>query len=154
MRSALFVIVVFGSVLLCARETRGQCTCAPQYVNITARAEFNLAYAVFVGKVVTIKNSPRDQNDHYVETVTFEVTRAWKHDLNSNLTLTNTIGGCLNGYKENEEWLVYVYKHRDGTLGSACCCTRTTLLTRASDDLKTFAADPAAKILRPQTSEP
>ena len=154
MRSALIVIAVFGSILLSAGETRGQCACAPQYVNITARGEFNLAYAVFAGKVVAIKNGPHDQNDNYVETVTFQVTRAWKKDLPANLTLTNTIDGCLNGFKENEEWLVYAYKQRDGTLGSSCCCTRTTLLARAEDDVKTFAADPPAKILRPQTSKP
>jgi|SRR5215213_795767 len=154
MRNALFIIAVFGSVLFGGGETRAQCTCAPQYVNITAQDEFKLAYAVFVGKVVAIKNTPHDKNDNYVETVTFQVTKAWKHDLPSNLTLTNTIGGCLNGYKENEEWLVYAYKHRDGTLGSSCCCTRTTLLARAEDDVKTFAGDSPAKILRPQTSKP
>jgi hypothetical protein len=154
MRNALLVIAILGSILLTASETRAQCTCSERYVNITARDEFNLAYAVFVGKVVAIENTPRDRNDHYVETVTFQVTKAWKHDVNSNLTITNTIQGCVNGFKENGEWLVYAYKSQDGKLGSYCCCSRTRLLAKADDDVKTFADDPPARILRPQNSEP
>ena len=154
MRNVLLVIAVFGLVLLAAGETRAQCACAPEYVNITARAEFNLAYVVFVGKVVALKKTSPDKNGQYVETVTFQVTRAWKRDVNSNLTITNTIQGCLNGFQENEEWLVYAYKHKDGTLGTHCCCTRTTLLTKAGDDVKTFAGDPPAKILQPPISTP
>jgi hypothetical protein len=155
MRNTLFIIAIFSLVLVSAGDARGQCTCAPEYENITAREEFKLADAVFVGKVLAIKNSPRDKDDNYVETVTFQVSEAWKQDLNSTLTITNTIDFCLNGFKENEEWLVYAYKHQDGvTLGSACCCSRTKSLTRAKDDLKTFADDPPAKILRPQNSRP
>ena len=154
MRNALLVIAVFGSVLLTAVEARSQCACAPQYQNITARDEFDLAYSVFVGRVVAIKEGSRDKNNRYVETVTFQVTKVWKHDVNSNLTLSNTMTGCTNGFKENEEWLVYAYKNRDGSLGAYCCCTRTRLLTKAGDDVKTFADDPPAKILPPQTSKP
>ena len=142
------MIAVFGSVLIAAGETRGQCACAPQFINITARAEFNLAYAVFVGKVVAVKKTSRNNNDQYVESVTFEVTRAWKHDLNSNLTITDTPHSCVSGFEENEEYIVYLYKHEDGTLSNQCCCTRTSLLKNASDDVKTFADDPPAKILR------
>jgi len=154
MRNALLIIAIFGSILLTASETRAQCTCAETHVNITARDEFNLAYTVFVGKVVAVENTPRDRNDRYVETVTFQVTKAWKHDVNSNLTITNTIQGCVNGFKENGEWLVYAYKSQDGKLGTYCCCSRTRLLAKADDDVKTFADDPPARILRPQNSEP
>lgn len=85
MRNAFLVIAILGSILVTASETRAQCACAAMYVNITPRDEFNLAYAVFVGNLVSIKNTPRDKNDRYVETVTFQVTKAWKHDVNSNL---------------------------------------------------------------------
>ena len=100
MRNTLLFITIFCSTLLAANETRAQCSCIPTYVNISARGEFNLAYAVFVGKVVAIENTPPDNNDHYVQTVTFQVTRAWKHDVDSNLTITNRIDGCLTVFKK------------------------------------------------------
>ena len=153
-RNTLLFIAIFGSILLTGSETCVQCACVPTYVNITARDEFNLADRVFVGKVVAIENTPPDKNYHYVETVTFLVTRAWKHDVNSNLTITNRIAGCINGFKKDEEWLVYAYKNKDGALGTYCCCSRTTLLTKANDDMKTFADDPPARILQPQNSKP
>src|ERR1044072_1735541 len=154
MRHTLLFIAIFGPILLSANETSAQCTCAPAYVNITARDEFNLAHTVFAGKVVAIKNTPPDKNDHYFQTVTFLVSRAWKHDVNSNLIITNEIVGCLNGFKQNEEWLVYAYKNKDGTLQAYCCCTRTTLLTKADADMKTFVDDPPARILQSQNSKP
>jgi hypothetical protein len=154
MRKALLFTAIVASVLLATSETQAQCTCAPDRVNITAEKEFTLAYAVFIGKVVDIKKSPRDENDDYVETVTFHVTKAWKHDLNANLTITNKIQFCLNGFDQGEEWLVYVYRHQDGKLGSFCCCTRTTLLERAATDLKTFREYRPAKVLRPTDAKP
>lgn len=150
MRSTLLFIAIFCSTLLAANETRAQCTCAPTYVNISAREEFNLAYAVFVAKVVAIEKTPPDKNSHYVQTVTFQVTRAWKHDLNSNFTITDRVDGCLNSFQKNEEWLIYAYKKEDGTFETYCCCTRTRVLAQADDDLKTFVDDPPAKILQPK----
>lgn len=154
MRNALLLIAIFGSILLTANETPAQCTCIPTYVNITPRDEFNLAYAVFVGKVVDIKKTQPDKKNNYVETVTFEVTKAWKQDVSSTLTIINKIDGCLNGFENNEEWLVYAYKNQDGTLRTYCCCSRTRRLATAKDDLKTFANDPPTKILQPQDSKP
>ena len=150
MTKALLFAAFLVSLLLATGEARAQCTCAPQYVDITARDEFNLAYAVFVGKVVAIKNAARDRNNRYVETVTFEVIKAWKRDLDAHLTITNEIEGCVNGFEENEEWLVYVYRHQDGTIGTHCCCSRTKSLAKATEDLKTFADDRPVKILPPQ----
>jgi len=154
MRKTLLFIAMFGSTLLTANETQAQCTCIPTYVDITPRNEFNLAYAVFVGKVVAIKKSQRDKNDNYVETTTFEVTKAWKQDVNSTVTIVNEIHGCFNGFEKNEEWLIYAYKNQDGTLGTYCCCSRTRKLANADDDLKTFADDPPTKVLRPQDAKP
>lgn len=153
MRKRLLFIAAVASLLLVTVETRAQCTCAPEYVNITARHEFNLAYAVFVGKVLKVENSARSEDGSYLETVHFNVTKAWKRDLDANLTITNKIQGCLNGFAENEEWLVYLHSYRDGTLGTYCCCSRTKLLSKATEDLNTLAADPAAKILQPELPE-
>ena len=150
MRNTLLFIALFGPILLTANESYAQCSCGVEYLNMTARDEFNRADAVFVGKIVTIKNTPPDKNNRYVQTINFQVTRAWKQDVNFNLTLTNKIDGCKNGFEENEEWLVYAYKNQDGTLGAYCCCTRTKPLANADDDVKTFVDDPPAKILRPK----
>ena len=150
MRNTLLVITVFGSILFSVGETRAQCSCATEYVNITAPAEFKLAHAVFVGKVIAVEKTPTEKNGEYTETVTFQVSKAWKQDLNSTLILKNRIQGCLNGFKENDEWLVYVYKSRNGTLGNYCCCSRTNLLARAGEDIKAFAGYPPAKVLPPE----
>ena len=150
MRTAFLLIGILASMLLACSETRAQCSCIPEYVDITAGKEFNLAYAVFVGKVVAVNNGARDENGHYIETVSFQVTKAWKHDLVSNLTITNRIQGCLNGFEPNVEWLVYAYRHDDGTLGTYCCCSRTKSLAKGAEDLKSFPNEQRAKILAPQ----
>jgi len=102
--------------------------------------------------VLKVENSPRNEDGSYLETVHFKVTKAWKRDLEANLTITNKIQSCFNGFAENEEWLVYLHTYQDGRVGTRCCCTRTTLLSKAIEDLKTFADDPPAKILRPRVS--
>ena len=91
MRKALLLTAIIASAFVLPGEARAQCTCAPDYVNITPQKEFDLAYAVFVGKVLSVTNGPHDSNDHYVQTVTFNVTKAWKRDLNSTVTITNSI---------------------------------------------------------------
>ena len=151
MKTAVLIMVAFGSVLLAAGKARAQCSCTAEYVNITPRAEFKLAQAVFVGKVISVKKGPPDKDDHYIETVTFEVTKAWKQDLPASLTISNLIYGCINGWEENEEWLVYLYKPKDGKLTIYCCCTRTRPFDKAEEDVKAFAGEPSAKIL---TSNP
>ena len=149
MKKSILFAAILVLLLLVNRQTSAQCTCKAEYKNITARNEFNLAYAVFVGKVLRINRSPEDKDGRYTETVHFTVTKTWKRDLEAKLTITNRIQGCVNGFKENEEWFVYLYRHQDGTLGTYCCCSRTTPLSKASEDLKTFADDPPAKVLRP-----
>jgi hypothetical protein len=152
--------IVFGFLLIAffcfaADEILAQCACSATYRDITAHNEFKLADAVFVGKVIEIKKTPRDK-DSYIEVVKFEVTRAWKHDLETNLTITNTVQGCLNGFEEKEEWLVYAYRHLDGTLGTYCCCTRTKPLSRALGDLKEFEdkGEKPMRILNRQDRKP
>jgi hypothetical protein len=154
MKNAFLLLAIFAALSLATVETKAQCSCVPEYRDITAQKEFTFAYAVFVGKIIAMKTTPRDTNGHYSETVTFQVTKAWKNDLDSKLTITNKIQGCANGFAENEEWLVYGYKRQDGTLGTYCCCTRSTRLAKAQEDLKTFANYRPAKILTPEGRKP
>ena len=150
MRIAFLTIIVFGTVLVPGTETRPQCTCVANRVNISAQGEFELADAVFVGKIVAVNKTPPDIHYHYVESVTFKVETAWKQDLESSVTIVNKILGCANGFAKDEKWLVYVYKRPDGTLGSLCCCTRTTNLAKAQDDLEFLAKAKKAKVSPPK----
>lgn len=154
MKNVLLIMVLFGSVLLSASQAQAQCACMADRINMTPQKEFELAQAVFVGKVIGIKESPRDKDNRSTASVTFQVSKAWKRDLDLNLTLTNTTEGCVNGFKEDEEWLIYAYRNEDGTLYNLCCCTRSTLLERAGEDMKAFADYPRAKILRPKDAQP
>jgi hypothetical protein len=120
-----------GSMLMCSRAQR---------YNPSQRIK--LADAVFIGKVIEIKNTPRDKDTgSYVETVKFEIKKAWKQDLDSFVVIQNKIQGCINGFEVNEEWLVYVYEMEDSTLGTYCCCSRTKVLSKAAEDLKEFESN-------------
>ena len=65
------------------------------------------------------------------EFLKLEVKQAWKMDMKSTITLRNTIIGCVNGFKVKESWLLYLYKNKDGSLATYCCCTRTRRLSDA-----------------------
>lgn len=113
-----------------------QCACSRP--NITASEEFKAADIVFVGEVVEIKRTAPDKQNRYTETVIFKVKNAWKQDSEEFVTITNEIYGCINGFVEKKDWLVYAYKRKNGTLGTGCCCSRTKSLLKATEDLKEF----------------
>jgi hypothetical protein len=153
MRKSVLLLSVLGLLFTGAGETFAQCACAPEYIDIAPHKELKLADAVFTGKVVEVRKSARDEGTgSYVETVKFEVRRAWKRDLEAFVTITNEIQGCANGFGENEEWLVYAYEQEDGILSTGCCCSRTRLLSEAAEDLKEFEAKGVqpTKVRRPQ----
>ena len=141
MRKTFLPLLLLGLLCAGAGDSFAQCTCAAEYRDITPLKEFKLADVVFVGKVIEIKESPRDKDNRYVETVKFEVGKAWKQDLERIVTITNTIRGCVKGFEEGEEWLVYAHQRRDGTLGTGCCCSRTGRLAKAAEDLREFEAE-------------
>lgn len=153
MRQLIPHLLFIGLFYFGASETFAQCACAPQYVDITPNKEFKLADAVFIGKVIEIKKTARDKDTgNYVEAVKFEVKKAWKQDLDPFVIIRNKIQGCINGFDENEEWLVYAYKKQGGTLATHCCCSRTRLLSKATEDLKEFEAkaEQQTKIRQPR----
>lgn len=153
MRRMFLATLFLGLSFLVAGETSAQCTCSPTYLNITPHKEFELADVVFTGKVVELTKTDHDEGSNtYVETVKFEVTRVWKQDVEATVFIRNKIQGCLNGFVKDEEWLVYAYKQKDGTLGTACCCSRTKILLKAAKDLKEFEeqGERPARIKRPE----
>ena len=116
-----------------------QCACAQQYIDITPHNEFKLADAVIIGEVLEITKTDEDKKtSRYTELLKVEVKQAWKMDMKSTITLRNTIIGCVNGFKVKESWLLYLYKNKDGSLATYCCCTRTRRLSDADEDLKEF----------------
>ena len=139
MRRTILTISFVGLSYFGRSEAIAQCTCAPAYRDITPHNEFKLANVVFIGEVIDIKKAAPDKNTgHYIETVRFKVSKAWKRDLEPSVFITNKIAGCINGFDEREEWLVYAYQNQDGTLGTYCCCSRTKPLSKATEDLKEF----------------
>ena len=116
-----------------------QCACAKYPHEIKPIEEFNSADAVFIGKVIKLEKSERDEKTgSYIETVVFEVQKVWKTDLPKTVTIVNKIQGCINGFEINEQWLIYAYKKSDKTFGTGCCCSRTTSISKASEDLNEF----------------
>jgi hypothetical protein len=134
-----------------ASDATAQCSCVPTYVDITPHNEFKLADVVLIGEVLKIKKTDADQNTgHYVEIIKLKVKKAWKRDIESVVTIRNRVDGCMKGFKEKEEWLLYVYKNQDGFLGTYCCCSRTRPLSKAIEDLKEFKekGEMPAKVLK------
>jgi hypothetical protein len=142
MRKTIQILLLLGLFYFGASGTFAQCSCVAERRDITPHKEFKLADVVFIAKVIEIKNTARNKDTgSYVETVKFEVKKAWKQDLDPFVFIRNEIQGCINGFGENEEWLVYAYEMQDGALGTYCCCSRTRPLSKAAEDLKEFEAN-------------
>jgi len=139
MRKIIFSLLLLNLFCFATSAALAQCACKAERKNITPYNELKLADAAFVGTVIEIKKSARDDsNDSYIETVKFEVKNAWKRDLETFVTVRNKIQFCLNGFDEKEEWLIYAYDNGDGTFRTFCCCSRTKPLAKAAEDLKEF----------------
>ncbi len=139
MRTAILIILFVSSLCFGTSEVFAQCSCLPSLKNLTAHKEFKLADVVFVGEVVKIKRTVRDKKtDRYTEIVTFKVKSTWKQNLEEFVIITNEISGCINGFGEKEEWLVYAYKEQNIKFHTRCCCSRTKPLSKADEDLKEF----------------
>lgn len=135
-----FLPFIFFVGLLCfgVGEVFAQCACLQSRKDITASKELKLADVVFVGEVIEIRQTIPDKQNRYTETVTFKVKTAWKQEVEEFITITNEIYGCINGFDEKEEWLVYAYKSQNNKFRTACCCSRTKPLSKATEDLKEF----------------
>ena len=139
MKSTILCFMILILLPLLAVEVLAQCTCARQYKDQPAMVEFGVSDVVFEGRVISVKKSELDKvNNTYTVIAEFEVKQLWKGDADQTVTITNAIRGCINGFEVDEEWLVYAYKSPNGKLGSGCCCTRTKVLSKASNDLREF----------------
>src|SRR5215831_8848184 len=60
MRKTIQILLLLGLFYFGASETFAQCSCVAERRDITPHKEFKLADAVFIGKVIEIKNTARD----------------------------------------------------------------------------------------------
>ncbi|MDQ3635733.1 MAG: hypothetical protein M3405_14670 [Acidobacteriota bacterium] len=134
---SLVFVILFISVIYTS-NTFAQCSCSGKYRDITASKELELADAVFVGKVIEVHKTEPDKRNRYTETVRLEVKEFWKGELAETFTLVNEIYGCINGYDANEVFLIYAYKNKNGTYSTGCCCSRTTIISKAKKEFKEF----------------
>ena len=105
----------------------------------TAFEELQNSTSVFVGKVIEVKKvkiKPAYKGDFdYNYEVKFEVEKSWKKDTPKEIVVTEG-SGCILGFKEGEEYLVYASLSK-GILWETYC-SRTRKLFYAEEDLKEF----------------
>lgn len=138
MKKIIRVILVAAFLSCGASELHAQCTCSNGYES--AHDELKRAQAVFVGEVVEVKKVGFFEDTEYVEfDVTFRVMAAWKNDLPETLTVRNTSEKKISSdFKEKERYLIYAYLYHDTLSTGTGCCTRTSLLSSATEDIKEF----------------
>ncbi len=118
-------------VLALAAEGALACSCMPPPAPPQALAK---ADAVFFGKAVKVvgQAGPHGQGE---VTVSFEVERFWKGNVQKNLDLGTAAHGALCGYafRQGENYLVYAYTDPLGGLRTTLC-SRTRLEADADED--------------------
>ncbi len=135
MRKFIFSVLIIGVFYFSADKTFAQCSCEPK---LTLQEHFQRSDVVFVGKVVEAKKIRQENIDRYDAIIKFEVKQAWKRDL-ERFVIVKELYGSTDGFETNAEWLLYVFKDKDGALQVVRgCCSRTKLLSVAAQqgDLK------------------
>lgn len=96
--------------------------------------------AVFIGKVIKI-----EAVDDGVLGVTFEISKAFKGVSKKWILIQTGVGGpdCSFHFEEGEQYIVYASHYSWKTFEpsdsfSVSSCSRTTILSEASEDLKVF----------------
>jgi hypothetical protein len=138
-RHVLIVFVFLTCVSFGARSASA-CTCAQPKDS----KPFDLAEAVFVGKVVSVvKPKPRlvDRRRNIYAfsellVVRFKVTTVWKYVTHTYVTLTTMEQSSACGYHfdAGKTYLVYAYASQDGL--NTNLCSETKELSAAESDLK------------------
>lgn len=147
MRKLILAICFISAFIFGAHKVNAQCDCiggnrendyrGSRYA--TAYQEFENSEAIFIGEFVEMKKierPPAFKSDFpYEYEIKFKVKKAWKKNLEEIIFLRYW-AGCLIGFKEGQEYLVYAFVH-DGMLRTNYC-SRTRLLSKAAVDLKEF----------------
>jgi hypothetical protein len=152
-RRSILPIFFFGVILFGAFVANAQCECVggkpendyrgnPLYP--TAYDEFKGSEAVFVGEFIDenrIEIAPpyKGYSFSYEYQVKFRVETAWKTKLREFVTVRMN-ANCVIGFKKGDKYLVYALGGTNHLLRIKYC-SRTRLLTKASDDLREFEAN-------------
>ena len=147
MRNLILVTCALTSFPFGAHDASAQCYCLGGNLEneyrgsrySTAYEEFKNSEIVFVGEFVDMKKivrPPAFSTDFpYEYEIRFKVKKAWKKNLKEFISLRSW-AGCLVGFKEGEEYLVYAFIHK--RMLRTNYCSRTKLLAKAAVDLKEF----------------
>jgi hypothetical protein len=138
MRKIILGVLIITICGFGARKTFAQCSCSPR---LTLREHFQRADAVFVGKIIEVKMIPQENIDEYVKVMKVEVKQTWKQDLGKFVIVKRyPEKGTTSSAQPNDELLFYGYKIKDddGSFVAGGCCSRTTILLNAAEDLEQF----------------
>ena len=152
---ALLILALFSSLDVQA------CSCVGRD---PFRQQFERADAVFVGRVVGVKDrfhvfrrlwmyfldaTGRDYERHYGYAYTFSVERVWRGPGARTVTILTGRGGgdCGYPFERGRDYLVYGYRN-DSDVWSTDICTRTSEVADAAEDLSLLAALPAVRLDR------
>lgn len=114
------------------------CSCIP---NASPEKALRQAGAVFAGRVVDIQKPRVLSSSMEPATVVFETSRFWKGLHDKQVSIYTPSGGgpsCGFEFQKRQEYLVYA-NESDSEL-YVSLCSRTALLTEASEDLSSLGA--------------
>ena len=130
----LMLCLLLAASLAFGAEAGLACTCVPPK---GPAEEFELAAAVFSGKVVEVRKHRRGGDMFAGVEAVMRVQRVWKGvraETVSVFTASHS-AACGYGFKEGRTYLVYAYKDAQGRLSTGIC-GRTRRLKNAGEDLK------------------
>jgi hypothetical protein len=141
--SLAFLTITMSSLAYVSAEA---CTC----VKAAQGTAIKEAGAIFSAKVVSYKQGFKskyhfDQKPpfmHFRQTweinTTFSVSKVWKGAIPQEITLKSITSLCGGQFTVGAEYLIYAYWQDDSLV--TLPCTRTDLLSNASDDLRILGA--------------
>jgi len=143
MRSVIRTIVVFLVAAACAPRAEA-CSCLPSGPPCQNLFQSD---AVFVGTVTAIRPMRTPETERLVlerRSVAFSVEKGVRGISGSTVDVRTGFGGgdCGIDFKIGERYVVYAYRHPDGSLSTGIC-SRTRLAAEAAEDLAYFGALPA-----------
>ena len=143
MRGVIRIIVMFLVAVACAPRAEA-CSCLPSGPPCQNLFQSD---AVFVGTVTGIRPMRTPETERPVlerRIVAFSVEKGVRGIDGSTVDVRTGSGGgdCGFDFKIGERYVVYAYRHPDGSLSTGIC-SRTRLAAEAAEDLAYFGALPA-----------
>jgi hypothetical protein len=133
-------LLLISACVVATDAALAQCACSQP--DITAFEEFQKSEVVFIGEVlssdVVEKRAHETRPDVYDMEIKFKVKKVWRKSLHEEVSVRFRVYGCIRSWDKGSEHLVYAFKDNKGPLRMGCCCTRTTSLQDATEDIAEF----------------